>query len=123
MNKLCLLGRLTKDVELRYSQSGATFCSFTMAVARQFKKDGQPDCDFITCKSFGKTAEFMAKYLSKGRQIAVEGRIQTGSYDNKEGQKVYTTDVMVDSVYFADSKKESDNKGDAYEEMPNDLPF
>ena len=107
------MGRLTKDLELRYSQGGVAFGSFNLAVNRKFKKEGQPDCDFISCKVFGKTAEFMGKYMAKGSQIALEGHIQTGSYDDKEGVKRYTTDVMVDGVYFADSKKPV--SGDAHE--------
>ena len=106
MNRWTGLGRLTKDIELRYSQSNKAFCSFSLAVARRFKQDNQPDCDFISCKAFGKTAEFMGKYMSKGQQIAIEGRIQTGSYEKKDGTRVYTTDVMVNEVNFADSKKE-----------------
>lgn len=113
MNKVILLGRICKDIELRYSQSGTAFGSFSLAVDRKFSKD--KETDFINCKAFGKTAETISKYLGKGRQVVVEGRIQTGSYDNKEGQKVYTTDVMVDSFYFADSKtskNESSNTSD-----------
>lgn len=115
MNKIMLIGRLTKDIELKQGNN-ATFSSFTLAVNRQYKKDGQPEADFISCKAFGKTAEFLGKYMSKGRQIAVEGRLQTGSYKNKEGATVYTTDVMVESVYFADSKQDKQEEhGDAWE--------
>lgn len=100
-----LLGRLTKDLELRYSQSGMAFSSFSLAVPRKFKKEGEEkQSDFPNCKVFGKTAEFMSKYMGKGAQIAIEGRIQTGSYE-KDGQKHYTTDVIIDQAYFADSKK------------------
>lgn len=135
MNRACLVGRICKDIEMRQSQSGVSFASFALAVNRSYKKDGQPTADFINCKVFGKTAEFMGKYMSmKGLQIAVEGRIQTGSYE-KDGNKVFTTDVMVDSAYFADSKKESN--GDSYEQpieenknatdsalkVDDDLPF
>ena len=116
MNKVLLLGRLTKDIELRYSQSGVAFASFTLAVPRKFSKEGEKkQSDFISCKVFGKTAEFMSKYLAKGSQIAIEGRLQTGSYE-KDGVKHYTTDVMIESIDFADSKKSG---GDAQE--PNSL--
>ena len=104
MNNVNLLGRICKDIELKYSGSNTAFCSFTLAVNRAYKKEGQPDADFISCKAFGKTAETIQKYCEKGRQIAVTGRIQTGSYE-KDGNRVYTTDVMIDSFYFADSKK------------------
>ena len=132
MNKVMLLGRMTKDLELRYSQGGVAFGSFNLAVNRKFKKDGQPDCDFISCKVFGKTAEFMGKYMAKGSQIALEGHIQTGSYDDKEGVKRYTTDVIASGVYFADSKKPVSNNTstDTYEQVATeinsddfDLPF
>jgi single-strand DNA-binding protein len=115
MNKVALLGRITKDFELK--QAGNTpYCGFSLAVNRKFKKDGEQQADFIIVKVFGKTAEFCAKYFSKGQQVAISGRIQTGSYDGKDGQKVYTTEVIAEDVYFADSKKE--NKGDAYEVSP-----
>jgi single-strand DNA-binding protein len=113
MNKVVLLGRICKDLELRYSQSGTAFSSFSLAVNRKFKKEGEEQqADFINCKVFGKTCEFMGKYMGKGSQIALEGRIQTGSYE-KDGQKVYTTDVMIDEVYFADSKKSDNGNQDA----------
>lgn len=105
MNKTMLLGRLTKDIELRYSPSGTAFASFNLAVPRKYNKPGEEkQSDFPNCKVFGKTAEFMSKYLVKGSQIAIEGRIQTGSYE-KDGVKHYTCDVMVGQVDFADSKK------------------
>ena len=131
MNSVQLLGRLTKDVELRYSQGGTAFCSFTLAVPRKYKKDNMPDCNFINCKSFGKTAEFMGKYLSKGRQIVVSGSIDTGSYE-KEGKRIFTTDVMVNEVNFADGKKEEtaqqqqqpfDYSGGMTDEEKEGLPF
>ena len=104
MNNCSLLGRITKDIELKQSASNMAYCRFTLAVNRKVKKEGQPDADFISCKAFGKTAEMLAKYLGKGRQIAVTGHIQTGSYDKDDGTKVYTTDIMVDGITFADSK-------------------
>jgi single-strand DNA-binding protein len=103
MNKAILIGRITKDLELKASASGMSYLSFTLAVNRRGK---DKEADFITCKAFSKTAEFINTYMSKGRQIAVEGRIQTGSYD-KDGAKVYTTDVICDNVYFADSAQKA----------------
>jgi single-strand DNA-binding protein len=100
MNKTILMGRLTKDVELKYSNSNVAFTSFTVAVNREFTKEGEErQADFITCKAFGKTAEFVSKYFTKGRMINLFGRIQTGSYE-KDGARVYTTDVIVEKVYF-----------------------
>lgn len=106
MNKVVLLGRLTKDPETRYSQGeNATAVSrYTLAVDRRFKRDGEANADFIGCIAFGKAAEFAEKYLRKGTKIAVVGRIQTGSYTNKDGQKVYTTDVVIEEQEFAESK-------------------
>ena len=107
MNKVILLGRLTKDVDFR---DGATaVAKFSLAVDRKYKKEGEQTADFISCVGFGKTAEFIQKYFAKGSKILVEGRWQTGSYTNKEGQKVYTNDCVIEQVDFADSKK-SENK-------------
>lgn len=109
MNKVSLVGRLTRDPEVRYSQgeSSTAFARFTVAVDRGFKKDGKATADFISCIAFGKTAEFIERFFSKGRRIGLVGHIQTGSYDNKDGQKVYTTDVLVEEVEFVDSAKSS----------------
>lgn len=106
MNKTILMGRLTKDPEVRYSQGNnpMAVARYALAVDRKFKKDGEPNADFINCIAFGKNGEFAEKYLYKGIKIAVEGRIQTGSYTNKDGQKVYTTDVVVESHEFCESK-------------------
>ena len=86
MNNVVLVGRLTKDIELKYTQSGMAVAKFTLAVNRQFKKEGQPDADFIMCTAFSKTAENLANFMRKGSQIGVVGSIQTGSYDNKDGK-------------------------------------
>lgn len=109
MNKTILMGRLTREPEVRYSasDSGLAIARFTLAVNRRFHKDGEPSADFISCVAFGKNAEFLEKYIGKGRQICICGRIQTGSYTNKDGQKVYTTEVVADEVEFADSKPTS----------------
>ena len=107
MNKVLIMGRLTKDPDVRYSQgeNPTAVARFTLAVARRFSKNEENDTDFISCVAFGKTGEFVEKYLRKGTKIVVTGRIQTGSYTNKEGNKVYTTDVVVEDVEFAESKK------------------
>jgi len=107
------MGRLTRDPEVRYSQgeNSLAIARFTLAVDRRFKRQGEQDADFISCVSFGKTAEFAEKYLKQGTKIAVTGRIQTGSYTNKEGQKVYTTEVVVEETEFAESKSASGESG------------
>ena len=110
MNKTVLIGRATKDPDIRYSQGeqSMAIARFSLAVDRRFKRDGDnQNTDFISCVSFGKTAEFIEKYVFKGTKIAVEGRIQTGSYTNNDGNKVYTTDVVVEQVEFAESKTDS----------------
>lgn len=110
MNKVILIGRLTKDPETRYSQGQSSTCisRYSLAVDRQFKRDGEQTADFLNCVSFGKQGEFAEKYLKKGTKIAVTGRLQTGSYTDKDGKKVYTTDVVVESHEFVESKKEID---------------
>ena len=111
MNKVILMGRLTRDPEVRYSNGGSTVARFSLAVDRKFKReDEEQTADFINCVAFGKTAEFIEKYFFKGTKMVLEGRIQTGSYE-KEGQRIYTTDVVVEQVEFAESKASSDNSG------------
>ena len=108
MNNVSLLGRLTKDPELRYTQGGKASCRFTLAVDRglsrekrqELEANNQPTADFIFVTAWGKTAELVANYLSKGRQVAIEGSIRTGSYENQEGQRVYTTEVWANRVHF-----------------------
>ena len=107
MNKVILIGRLTKDTECRYSND-LCIARYTLAVDRRFKKEGEATADFINCLAFGKAGEFAEKYLKKGTKVAVVGRIQTGSYTNKEGQKVYTTEVVVEEQEFAESKGKSE---------------
>ena len=106
MNKVILMGRLTRDPEVRYSagENALAIARYTLAVDRRFRRDGEASADFINCVSFGRTAEFAEKYFRQGLKIAVTGRIQTGSYTNKDGQKVYTTDVVVEECEFAESK-------------------
>ena len=107
MNKVILIGRLTKDVETRYSGETAV-ARYTLAVDRKFKREGEATADFINCVAFGKSGEFAEKYLKKGMKIAVTGRIQTGSYTDKDGKKVYTTDVIVEEHEFCESKGSSE---------------
>lgn len=146
MNKVILLGRLTADPEIRYTQGENPLCvaRYSLAVDRRFKKDGEQQADFPRCVAFGKTAEFAEKYLQKGVKIGIVGRITTGSYTNKEGQKVYTTEITVEEHYFAESKSASQEHtgqaggsgrrsqrdqspaaGDGFMDMPEDeeLPF
>ena len=114
MNKVILMGRLTRDPEVRYSQgeSSTAVARFSLAVDRRFKRQGDDQtADFINCVTFGKTAEFAERYLKQGTKIAGCGRIQTGSYTNKDGQKVYTTDVVLDEVEFAESKNAASQNG------------
>ena len=119
MNRVILMGRLTRDPDIRYSQSGdnMAIARFTLAVDRRARRqDGadQQTADFIGCVAFGRTAEFAEKYLKQGTKIAVTGRIQTGSYTNKEGQKVYTTDVVLDDIEFAESKNAQGGDASTY---------
>ena len=113
MNKVILMGRLTRDPDVRYSSGdGSTAVArYTLAVDRRFHRDGDATADFIGCVAFGRQAEFAEKYLRQGTKIAITGRIQTGSYTNREGQKVYTTDVVVDEQEFAESKNAGGNNG------------
>lgn len=108
MNKVILIGRLTVDPEIRVTNSGKKVASYRMAVDRNVKTEGQPEADFINCTAWGKTGEFAEKYLHKGMKIAVEGRIQTGSYE-KDGVKHYTTDIIVDRHEFCESKRSADS--------------
>ena len=111
MNRVILMGRLTRDPEVRYSagENALAIARYTLAVDRRFKRDGEATADFINCVAFGRPAEFAEKYFHQGIRIVVSGRIQTGSYTNREGQKVYTTEVVVDDQEFAESKAASDH--------------
>ena len=104
INRVVLVGRLTRDPELRKTQSGTSVISYTLACDRRFKTPGQPDADFISCVAWNKTAEIMAQYLHKGSLIGVEGRIQTRNYENQQGQRVYVTEVVTDSFDFLEPK-------------------
>lgn len=144
MNRVILMGRLTRDPNISYSQSGdnMAIARFSLAVDRRGKRQegaDQQTADFIGCVCFGRQAEFAEKYLRQGTKVAVQGRIQTGSYTNKDGQKVYTSDVVLDDIEFAESKNASDNSysapsrpapsaaGDGFMNIPDgideELPF
>lgn len=116
MNKVILMGRLTRDPEVRYSQgeNAMAVARYTLAVDRRVSRNnqnGEPTADFIQCVAFGRSGEFAEKYFRKGMKVVVTGRIQTGSYTNKDGQRVYTTDVVVEDQEFAESKNASQNNG------------
>lgn len=137
MNKVILCGRLVRDPEVRYSQGEKpmAIAKFTLAVDRKFKKDGEQSADFINCTSFGKTAEMIENHVTKGTKIIIEGRWQTGSYMNKDGNKVYTNDCAVESIEFCESKSQqaqnnatSTSSADGFMNIPdnledNGLPF
>ena len=133
MNNVTLIGRLTRDPEVRYtSNTQMAVARFTIAVDRQFKRDGEPTADFIPIVAFGKTAELCERFISKGRQVAVEGRIQTGSYTNKDGNKVYTTDVVANRVEFLEWGDRPQGQGMAarvdeapagFSAIDEDIPF
>jgi len=121
MNKVILMGRLTRDAEIRYSQgeNSSAVARFSLAVDRRFQRQNdEQSADFINCVAFGKTAEFLERFGRKGTKFVVEGRLQTGSYVNKDGVKVNTTDVVVENVEFAESKAASGNNGGGYTPAP-----
>ena len=111
MNKVIMMGRLTRDPEVSSSASGTTFARFSIAVDRRFKREGEPDADFFNCTSFGKQAEFVERYLKKGTKVVITGRLQNDNYTNKEGQKVYGVRIMVEEIEFAESKNASSDGG------------
>ncbi len=134
MNSVSLIGRLSKEPDTRYtSGSNTAVTSFSIAVNRDFKKEGQPDADFLNIVTWGKTAEFAGKYFTKGLQVGVLGRLQVRTYDDNQGKKHYITEVVADRVYFADGKKNttqrqvqsdaSDNGFYPMDDDPDSLPF
>lgn len=135
MNKVILIGRICTDIETRSTNSGTTVATYRLAVDRRFKKEGQPEADFLTCVAFGNNGEFASKYLRKGIKIAVEGQIQTRSYEDKDGKKVYVTEILVDSHEFCERKTDANtNATSAVTQQPmpttfeplgndDDLPF
>lgn len=123
MNKICLIGRLTRDVELRYTTSQMAVANFSLAVTRNFKNaDGEYDSDFFNCKAFDKRAEIITEHFGKGSQIGIEGHLQPGSYEKEDGTRVYTTDVIVDSIDFIGSKRTETTEEKPEPEVEND-PF
>ena len=115
MNKVILVGRLTRDPEVRYSQgaSATAVARFSIAVDRRFKREGEPDADFFNCTAFGKQAEFVERYLKQGTKMVVVGRVQNDNYTNREGQKVYSVQIIVDELEFAESKNAAASSGDS----------
>ena len=122
MNRVELIGRLTRDPELTYSKELA-IAKYTLAVPRKYKKEGEEQADYISVTSFGKSAEFSEKYFRQGMKVAVSGHIQTGSYTNKDGVKVYTTTVIAEEQEFAESKKDDAIAMDGFEKLDEELPF
>lgn len=121
MNKVILMGRITRDAEIRYTQGekSTVIARFSLAVDRRFKRDNdEQNTDFISCIAFGRVAEFLEKFGRKGTKFVLDGRIQTGSYNNKDGQKVYTTDVVVENIEFAESKNSSGSGGSTNQPAP-----
>lgn len=128
MNNVSLIGRLTKNPELRETQNGVPVCNFTLAVDRRFKSEGQPTADFINITTWNKTAEFAHRWFSKGLRVGVTGRIQTRSWEDADGVRHYATDVVADSLDFADGKREDEfqnvaNEKDYDSYSEDDLPF
>lgn len=138
MNKVILMGRLTRDPEVRYSSGNSpmAIARYTLAVDRRFKREGEQNADFINCLAFGKAAEFAEKYFRQGMRITICGRIQTGSYTNRDGVKVYTTEVVVEEQEFAESKSNGQQNssggvsvgaGDGFANIPDgideEVPF
>ena len=137
MNKVILIGRLTRDVEMKYSTNNDTaIARYTLAVNRPFKREGEPEADFLPCVAFNKTAEFAEKYLAKGMRVAIAGRIKTGSYTNSEAKKVYVSEIVVERQEFLEKKirnsqpeanAAANNSGNAFMDIPDgideELPF
>lgn len=135
LNKVFMIGRLTRDPEIRYAQNGNAVAGFSIAVDRRYKRDGEPDADFFNCSAFGKTAEFVEKYLKKGTKVVIDGHLQNDTYTDKNGNKVTATKIMVESMEFAESKQasaadqpkapEPDKDGfmNVPDELAEELPF
>lgn len=124
MNKVILMGRLTRDPEIRYSQgaNSLAIARYSLAVNRSFKRDGEPDADFFNCTAFGRNAEFAEKYLKQGTRILISGRIQQDNYTNKDGQKVYSVQIIVDEQEFAESKNASGGESGGYQPSARPTP-
>ena len=123
MNKVILMGRLTRDPEVRYGAANNTaIARFSIAVDRRFKREGQPTADFFNCTAFGKTGEFVEKYLKKGTKVVLDGELQNDNYTNKEGQTVYGMQIIVNSLEFAESKAASENNAGFVAQAVPDAP-
>ncbi len=125
MNKVILMGRLTRDPEMRYSggENSTAVARYTLAVDRRYKREGETGADFISCVAFGRSAEFAEKYFHQGLKVVITGRIQTGSYTNRDGNKVYTTDVVVEDQEFTESKAAAQrNREESSQEQPEPMP-
>lgn len=122
INRVVLVGRITRDIELRKTPNGASVVSFTIACNRRSKQEGQPDADFINCVAWNRVADLMAQYLNKGALIGVEGRIQTRSYDDKDGKRVYVTEVVAESVQFLESKNANQGQQQSYQSQSYSQP-
>lgn len=133
MNKVIMMGRLTRDPEVSSSTSGTTFARYSIAVDRKFKTEGQPEADFFNCTSIGKQGEFVEKYLKKGMKVLITGRMQNDSYTNKDGQKVYSTKIITEEIEFTESKRDgqteqrTENTNNDFLSIPDglieELPF
>ena len=137
MNLVVMMGRLTRDPEIRYSNDGKSVARFDFAVNRRFKRDNEPDADFFTCVAFGKTAEVIEKHVYKGTKLTIEGEVRNNNYTNKDGQKVYGTQILVSQIEFCESKSSGesapsqpyrrDTSGDGFMNIPDgldeELPF
>ena len=119
MNKVIFMGRLTRDPEVRYGNNGNAVAGFSLAVDRRFKRDGQPTADFFNCSAFGKTAEFCEKYLHKGSKVVLDGEIQNDNYEDKNGVKHYSVQIIVNQIEFAESKSSQANSNDTAEPEAN----
>lgn len=122
INKVILVGRITRDIELRKTPNGASVVSFTVACNRRSRQEGQPDADFINCVAWNRTADLMAQYLHKGALIGVEGRIQTRNYDDRDGKRVYVIEVIAESVQFLESRNAS-NQQQSYQPNYNNTGY
>lgn len=125
MNKVILMGRLTRDPEIRYSNSSepVAFTRYSLAVQKRFKRDGEPDAEFVNCVAIGKSGEFVNNYFKKGQMVSVIGRLQTRSWDDQQtGQKKYATEVVTDEHYFAESKKSFENNNAGYSQSQPSAP-
>ncbi len=119
MNKVILMGRLTRDPEMRYGQNGNGVASFSIAVDRRFKREGQPEADFFNCTAFGKQGEFVEKYLKKGTKVVLDGEIQQNNYTNKDGQEVRSYQIITNTIEFAESKNAAQGNGGDYAQSPS----